>query len=232
MVQFNPNLSVQVSLNQTPAVLGNLSAARHWLPIHAIHSLPSTLAPLWKSPGRKTSFSLLSQKLSAEQVRDCSGAGRYHSSAASILLMLNLQGCSPRGRLFCTGENFAAAKNSLHLLLYWIKGFGNSCLSGWEWELYWGRERLSLSAVSTANPSYHLRLQGGAFDPFTALLCLSCYLPSTKSRADTGRKWSIHSWNSTCKRTIYMEMTTCSYCAQGFLMCWGGKDGTDNSAPA
>lgn len=110
-----------------------------------------------------------------------------------------LQGCSPRGSLFCSGGN-CRSKIFLYLLWYWIKGFGNSCLSGWQWELCWGRDRLSLSDVSTTNTSHHLWFQGRALDPYPTLLCSPCHLPSTKSWAGTGRKCPVCSRYSTSEK--------------------------------
>lgn len=139
---------------------------------------------------------LLPSLPSTEQVCDAQGLADtqlscQRSSNAKPPLMLTQGKTVLRRWKLCSSK-----KNSLHLFLYQIKSFGNSCLSGWEWELVLRQQKISLSDVSTTNTSHHLRLQGGAFDPFPAPLCLSCCLPSKKSRADTGRKCSVHSWNS------------------------------------
>lgn len=147
-------------------------------------------------------FPLLSLKSSAEQVCDAQGPADtqlscQRSSNAKPPWMLTL------GKTVLHRWKLQQQKNSLHLFLYQIKSFGNSCLSGWEWELVLRQQKISLSDVSTTNTLHHLRFKGGAFDPFPALLCLSCCLPSKKS---SGRKCSVHSWNSNHRRAVCMEM--------------------------
>lgn len=67
------------------------------------------------------------------------------------------------------------------------KGFGNSCLSGWEWNWYWGSKRLSLSDVSTTNTPHHLQLHGGAYDPFPKY----CFArPTAPPSKEQGRCWT------------------------------------------
>lgn len=182
---LNPNPSVHVGLNQTHTGWGNLSAARQWLPIHAIHSLPSTPAPPQKPPGSETRFSFLSQRVSTEQVRDCSGAGRHHSSAASTLLMSNPQGRSPRGRLFCTGGKCSSKEFLAPFIIL------NKML--WEFLLEWVGMRIVLRQWKTfplwrrtTNTSHHLRLQDGGFWSLhhTALLVLP-----PPQRKEQGRRW-------------------------------------------
>lgn len=183
LLQYNSMLSIHVSLDQTHTGSGNVSTLKQWLPLCATHSFPSTSAPLWKSPGREILLHSLPKGFCITGMWLHRGWQIPQLSCQSSS-DAKLQGCSPRGSLFSSGGN-CISKISLHLLLYWIKGFGNSCLSGWELELCGGRDRLSLSDVSTTNTWHHLWFQGRALDPFPTLLCFPCHLPST----ELGRHW-------------------------------------------
>lgn len=190
LLQYNSMLNIHVSLDHTHTGSGNVPTLRQWLPLCATHSFPSTLAPLWKSPGREILLPSLPKGFCRTGMWLHRGWELPQLSCQSSS-DAKLQGCSPWGSLFSSGGN-CSSKISLHLLLYWIKGFGNSCLSGWELELCWGRDRLSLSDVSTTNTSCHLWSQGGTLDPFPTLLCFPW--------AGTGRKCPVCSWNSTAER--------------------------------
>lgn len=84
-------------------------------------------------------FPLLSLKSSAEQVCDAQGPADTQLSCCA-LLMLNLHGCSPWGRLFCAGGNSAAAKKFLAPFL-----ISNKKL--WEFLLEWVGMRIGTEAA-------------------------------------------------------------------------------------
>lgn len=158
---------------------------------------------------------LLPHRVSAET--DCLGAGRYHSLAASALLLLNLQGCSLRGWLFCTGGSLEAAKKPLAPFIILNERL-------WEFLLEWvGMSNCTEAAkdfpsLTSVPPTHHTTpgYKVGILIP--SLNWFAC--PATSPAETAGHTLeenTVRSWNSTHETAICMEMTACSYCAQGFM---------------
>lgn len=110
LLQYHSMLSIHVSLDHTHTGSGNVSTLRQWLPLCTTHSFPSTLTPLWKSPGREILLPSLPKGFCRTGMWLHWGwqIPQLSSQSSSDA---KLQGCSPRGSLFCSGGNSAAAKS-------------------------------------------------------------------------------------------------------------------------
>jgi len=164
----------------------------------------------------------LCQSVSAQQVHDCSGAGRYHSSAPSALLMLNLQGCSHRGRLFCTRGNCRSKKiphTFYYTLLHWL----------WEFLLEWVVMRVVLSeaakdfpSLTSVPPTHHTTSSSykvGLLIPTPH--CFACPVTSPEQRGGQMLKKMLCEaleLNPGTQMTAF-HTVKCSHCAQGFPVC-------------
>lgn len=110
LLHYYSMLSIHVSLDHTHTGSGNVSTLKQWQPLCATHSSPLTLVPLWKSPGREILLPSLPKGF-------CKTGTWLHwgcqipQLSCQISSDAELQGCSPRGSLFSSGGNSAAAKS-------------------------------------------------------------------------------------------------------------------------
>lgn len=109
LLQYNSILSIHVSLDQNHTDSGNISTLRQWLPLCATHSFPSTLAPLWKSPGREILLPSLPKGFCRIGMWLPRGWQIPQLSCQSSF-DAKLQGCSPRGSLFSSASNCNSSK--------------------------------------------------------------------------------------------------------------------------
>lgn len=211
-------LSIHVSLDHTHTGSGNVSTLTQWLPLCATHSFPSTLAPLWKSQGREILLPSLPKGFCRTGIWLHRGWQISQLSCQSFS-DANLQGCSPWGKLLAQGVTLKQ-QNLLSPFIILNKRL-------WELLLEWVRIRIVLRQRQTFPlwRQYHQHI--------TPPLVSRCGFRSLPHTALLAPGQALEE-NAPCaagtQQLKDLGKNDCSHCAQGFLVCWGGEDGTDDSA--